>query len=194
MLSLCSSQAAALKHYSIFFCAQFLFPRGEEEEEEGFFSNLRLVCFVYSVFIWEIDFFVYWWTEAFRQPQSFTKKLNTGRHRWHVYSELYEWLVIRPAWICFLPSLFAVSSRSADLFEPPVGRGGTFEMSGRSLSVESYRSPCRWPFTANRCWRPCALKVWRSDTRWQCESAASGHLAGCLDRGLCCQRLWDLEV
>ena len=172
----------------------FLFPRGKEEGEEGFLSNLRLVCLVYSVFIWEIDFFVYRWTEALHQPQSFIKKLNAGRHRWHVYPEMYEWLVIRPAWICFLPSLFAASSRSADLFEPPVGPG---------------RHIWRWvgdPFHSG----PADLHVGgllqqtdaeglrsrsaRSNSRWQCESAASGHVAGCLDRGLCCQRLWDPEV
>lgn len=34
----------------------------------------------------------------------------------------------------------------------------------------------------------------QSNTRWQCVSVASGHLAGCLDRKVCCKRLWDPAV
>lgn len=32
------------------------------------------------------------------------------------------------------------------------------------------------------------------NTRWQCVSVAAGHLAGCLDRRVCCQRLQDPAV
>lgn len=46
------------------------------------------------------------------------------------------------------------------------------------------RSPCRWPFTANRCpgYQLCHLLRAHSSTRWQCVSVTAGHLGGRLDR------------